>query len=88
MATPKCPAAGCNGTTFELKEVQIGGTAFRVATVHCSRCGAVVGVLPGVSTAALLQQLETRLDKRLSDVDSRIGVIDNHVRRLVNKTGA
>lgn len=63
MAISKCSKCDC--TRFELKEANISGSAYRMYFVQCSSCGAVVGVVPFINTAALIQQLADKMNIKL-----------------------
>lgn len=63
MAMSKCSKCDC--TRFELKEANISGSAYRMFFVQCSSCGAVVGVVPFMNTAALIQQLADKMNIKL-----------------------
>ena len=63
MAISKC--SKCNSTRFELKEANISGSAYRMYFVQCASCGSVVGVVPFMNTAALIQQLADKLKIKL-----------------------
>lgn len=64
MAISKCPK--CDSTRFELKEATISGCRFRQQFVQCASCGAVVGVIPYINTAAIIEQLAQKLGVRLT----------------------
>lgn len=62
MATSKCPASGCGGTSFEVKKADLGSSAkVPFVFVQCSTCGAVVGALEGAGTTILLHKIMQKL---------------------------
>lgn len=52
MAFSKCPH--CEGTYFEMKEVEPQGANFKQTFIQCSTCGAPMGAVAYTNTAALL----------------------------------
>ena len=63
MAISRC--SNCECTRLELKEANISGSAYRMYFVQCSSCGAVVGIVPFMNTAALIQQLADKMNIKL-----------------------
>jgi len=59
MATSTCPK--CSSTSFESKTLSPSGSNFKVVTVQCSSCGAVVGVTDYYNTALLLEKIAKKL---------------------------
>ena len=63
MAISKC--SKCGYTCFELKEANVRGSNFKQNFIQCASCGAVVGVVPYMNTAALIYQLADKLNIKL-----------------------
>ncbi|MGU7844119.1 hypothetical protein ACV22V_32285 [Burkholderia sp. AW33-5] len=59
MATSTCPK--CDNTSFETKTISPYGSNFKVNTVQCRSCGAVVGVMDYYNTAVLLEKIAKKL---------------------------
>ena len=53
MPTAKCSNPTCNSTGFELETKGISEAKKKQCLVKCSKCGAVVGVLPGKDVGLL-----------------------------------
>lgn len=65
MARSKCSAVDCNSNNFELVQANISGSKFKYHFIQCSRCGAVISVVPYNNTNALIFQLAEKLGHRL-----------------------
>ncbi|WP_180075685.1 hypothetical protein [Acinetobacter sp. YH12106] len=77
MAQSKC--GSCNSISFELLErSDIKGSAYPVAFIQCSSCGAVVGVLEDKNS----EWLFTQLRKKIEGVEAIASNIDNNIVKL------
>ncbi|WP_336916689.1 hypothetical protein [Acinetobacter modestus] len=77
MARSKC--GSCNSTSFELLEKSdVKGSAYPVAFIQCSSCGAVVGVLEEKNSEWLFSQLR----KKIEGVEAIAANIDNNIVKL------
>ena len=65
MVAAHCPRSDCNGTGFELKEVEIRNSRFRHYGVICTKCGALVSVLDFDNVGGLLRTLASKLGVKL-----------------------
>jgi|WetSurMetagenome_2_1015567.scaffolds.fasta_scaffold207814_2 hypothetical protein len=63
MATSKCPK--CDGTSFELKELKIKDSNFRINGIQCSHCGCVIGTSEYFNTSELILKLAKKLNINL-----------------------
>ncbi len=61
MATSSC--VKCSGTRFELKELNVSGSKFRLMAVQCASCGGVVGVQEAYNAGGLLLDQNKALKK-------------------------
>lgn len=61
MAIPKCPKGDCTSTVFSVSEFEPSGSRFRLMAVHCSRCGAVVGVMDFFNIGAQVNKIGEKL---------------------------
>ncbi len=52
MAQSSC--VKCASTSFEIKELKVSGSNFRLYAVQCSRCGGVVGIQEFSNITAML----------------------------------
>ncbi len=65
----RCPRSDCNGSGFELKELEVRGAKWKYLAVQCSTCGAVVALQDFVNVGQTLGMIEKKLDaiaKKLS----------------------
>jgi hypothetical protein len=60
MSTPNCPL--CKGTTFELKEIKVKNSNFRLNGICCSHCGAVLSVAEFFNVTHLIKKLAEKLN--------------------------
>ncbi len=65
MALPRCPRNDCNGRTFEACELAPINSRFRLMSIQCAKCGAVVGVQELHNVNYQLGQIAERLGVRL-----------------------
>jgi hypothetical protein len=65
MAIPIC--AKCENTTFEITLVSPAGSNFKYNLVHCSDCGAVVGVTDFYNTGQQILDLAKALGVRIPE---------------------
>lgn len=65
MARPKCPK--CENTTFLNSEVTPQGSNFVLTFVHCSSCGAIVGVMDYYNIGQQIRELAKALNVRISE---------------------
>ncbi len=56
MTTPKCPS--CESTRFKLSDAEVSELNFKHYFIHCSKCGAVIAVLPKTDTNTLIRELQ------------------------------
>lgn len=68
----------CSGRLFELKEQAPSGSAFKLQFVQCSSCGVPVGVMEYFNAGVKLDKLE----KRMSQVESQIGYMQDSLRNI------
>lgn len=59
MATPSCPK--CGHTGFEMKEMRIAYSAFRIMSIQCSSCGCVVGTHEYYNIGETIHKLAKKL---------------------------
>ena len=59
MAIPRCPK--CESSSFENSEVEPRRSNFKLIFVHCSSCGAVVGVVDYYNIGAELKEIRAKL---------------------------
>lgn len=64
MAISTCPK--CNNHSFEMVEHTPRGSRFKIMFVQCTMCGAVVGTVDYINTAALIQELAEKLRIKLN----------------------
>lgn len=65
MAIPTC--AKCGNTTFENTVVSPEGSNFNLTFVHCSSCGAVVGVTDFYNTGQQIKALAKALGAKIPE---------------------
>ena len=63
MALPSCPK--CSGHTFQQSEFSPSRGKFKLTAVHCSTCGAIVGVLDYYNLGNLLVTIGKKLGLNL-----------------------
>lgn len=61
MAIPKCPKPDCNSTKFELTTVSPEGSKYQLNVLHCSICGASIGVVEYFNAGFLLRKICKKL---------------------------
>jgi hypothetical protein len=61
MAYPTCPKPGCDGRHFSMTTIEPSGSAVKVQAVHCSKCGAVVGISDYWNVGGLVRQIAEKL---------------------------
>jgi hypothetical protein len=59
MTESRCPK--CGNTNFELGRPRINGSAFKLNSIQCAGCGAVVGVVEADNVNARLREMEKAL---------------------------
>ena len=59
MASPSCPK--CNHKSFSSSPITPKGFNGKVLAIHCSKCGAVVGIAEANDIAGLIQGLAEAL---------------------------
>lgn len=59
MAIPTCPK--CDNRSFMTTEFEPLKSAFKLIAVHCSKCGAVVGVVDYYNIGSQLKKLAEKL---------------------------
>lgn len=82
MAFSKCPK--CNGTLWELAEVEPGGSNFKWFFVQCSSCGAPVGVVDYFPNTTLKGRIEA-VEKAVASIESQLSTIDYNIRALAQR---
>lgn len=50
----KSSCVKCDNQTFELKEIKVSGSRFRLFSIQCARCGGVVGIQEAMNTSGML----------------------------------
>jgi hypothetical protein len=61
MATSRCPRSDCNGSSFEMKELKVKGSAFRLWSIQCASCGAVVATQEFFNIGAAVERVAKKL---------------------------
>jgi len=79
MASSKCPS--CNNHSFELKVLTPSDSKYKVNSVQCSNCGAVVGVLEFTSTEYLINQQ----DQKIKELQNGLEVINHNLATIMDK---
>jgi hypothetical protein len=68
MATSTC--VKCDGTSFEVKEAKLKGSAYRMYFIQCSSCGGALGVQEYFNTGAMLD----KQNKAIKAIARAVGV--------------
>lgn len=63
MAIPNCPR--CQHTGFSIKDIEPHPSTYQFAAVHCSSCGAIVGITTARHVPTLLDRLAKALNVSL-----------------------
>jgi len=71
--TATCPH--CNGTTFEIEEIEANGARFKHYFIQCSQCGAPAGVTEYNNVGQLINELEGKVTKFQADLTSALVLI-------------
>lgn len=64
MASPKCPK--CGNESFELQEIKVKNSRYRLNAVLCSSCSSVISVLEYFNIGAQLEILGNKLGVKLN----------------------
>lgn len=67
--TPKCSSCGALNL-FELHELAVNGAQFRMGSIQCRMCGAVVGVVDFYNIGAMLKKQNEAIKK----IAQKVGV--------------
>jgi hypothetical protein len=59
MAIPTCPK--CSNTSFEMVEFTPRNSTFKLNSIQCESCGAVVGVMDYCNIGGMLETLAAKL---------------------------
>jgi hypothetical protein len=57
----KCPRSDCTGMSFTMRELKVSNSNYKLNSVECSICGAVVGVMEFTNVSAMLHKLGKKL---------------------------
>jgi hypothetical protein len=57
----KCPRSDCNSTQFEMKELKVKNSQYRLNAIQCTSCGAVVGVSEWLNLGQALAKIGDKL---------------------------
>ena len=82
MALSTCPK--CTSTSFEVKEAEPRGSAYKIVFVQCSACGAVVGSMPYYDAGVVAKDNQkdlTTLKQQLTQVEHSLSQIAQALRR-------
>jgi hypothetical protein len=79
-----CPH--CNRTTFEIDEIEIAGTKFRL--VQCSGCKAPVGILENHNVDHLIHELEQRITDVLRILVTSLQKMNSRLEQIEKIDGA
>lgn len=79
MADPSCTKCGAH--EFEVTQISPRGSEVDVLLVHCTRCGAAVGVTEESDIGALLGDLASKVD----DLDTRLGSIELQLKKILER---
>jgi len=83
MHEPHCPK--CNGTRFEVREIEPAGTPAVVNLLLCQGCGAAMGVVnpPGITAALLaLERNYKLLANAVQGIDESLKSVAHALQRL------
>ncbi len=61
MAISRCPKESCGNGTFEVKELKVQKSAFRLMAIQCASCGTVVSVTEYDNIGALISKIADKL---------------------------
>ena len=68
MSSSKCPS--CSNSSFELKEINVKDSRYKLYAIQCSSCGAVVSITEYYNVGNLIEE-QTKLIKSLKqDIDT------------------
>jgi predicted nucleic-acid-binding Zn-ribbon protein len=59
MALPKCPK--CDGLIFEINEINVQKSNFKLNAINCAKCGAILGIHEYLNIGATLDTLSKKL---------------------------
>jgi len=57
MSNPCCPRESCNGTRFDMAEIEPSESNFKYLAIKCHICGSVVGVVDYFHTSSRIEEL-------------------------------
>lgn len=63
MATPCCPS--CKGTTFQVQEMNVLNSNYRLNAINCTGCGTIISVSEFYNIGARLDKLAKKLNVKL-----------------------
>ncbi len=82
MSLSKCPS--CSSNHFQSMPQSVPGYNFPLNFIQCSRCGAVVGVMPEYDPGILANQNKAAIAK----LEQRLNTIEQYAAEIVNRLRA
>ena len=77
MPSPKCPS--CSNHSFELNEIAVRNSKYKLYSVQCTSCGSVVSMLNYFDPGVLLKDQE----QMLKDIQRGQEVINQNLRTII-----
>lgn len=65
MAVSKCPRESCDNSTFELKELKVRGSNFRMYAIQCAICGSVVSTAEYFNVGVIVSKIAEKLGVKI-----------------------
>jgi len=80
MAYSTCPK--CTSTSFEIEEVSLNKLNYKMLFVQCSKCGAVVSIIPYYDPGVLAKDNQTEIaniKEQLTHVLQALRILQNKI---------
>lgn len=65
MAVSKCPRESCNKSNFEVKELTVRDSPYRLVAIQCASCGSVVSVNEFLNIGSIISKIAEKIGVKI-----------------------